>query len=299
MCSPSLRVLAFLTTAALLAPTPPAQGGGGGANPAIVYLKTTKSRTDLYVMDADGTDRMLVRAGVGRGGPVWSPNGLQIAFVTSSRVYVCNRDGSGLVQVGQSSEAWPGVSWSPVPAPDGHYRIAYHSTVAGTGSSELFLVDPNGQNTLQLTATPGIDEYAMTWSRNAGQLAVATWDDFGTHIELLTLGSPSEGACTVTMRQTLVSDPSFNTWFSSLDWGRVTDQIAYDVTDAYTGATAVWTLPVAQPAAARILAVGSRGSWSPNDSQIVYGNTGMIYRVNADGTGRVSIGAGFYPAWRR
>jgi Tol biopolymer transport system component len=291
---PLLTASLFLLAAAPLAPCSAAV-----VDPAIVYLKGTSSRTDLYVMDADGTDRTVVRTRVGRGNPVWSPNGLQVAYVSSYRVYVCNRNGTNVVQVGLSSEVWPSISWSPVPAPDGHYRIAYHSFVASTGSSELFLVDPNGQNTQQLTATPCTDEYSTTWSRDGARMAVDTWDDFGTHVELLTLASPAPGVCTVAARQELVGDPSFSTWFTGLDWGRATDQLAYTVVNSTTGSSQIWILTVGQPGSAHLLVAGSRASWSPDDTQLVYSNGSSIYRLNANGTGQVLLAAGFAPAWRR
>jgi Tol biopolymer transport system component len=98
-------------------------GSSGGdqhteiSNGKIAFIR----RSDIYVMNADGTGQINLtraKAGVGRG--VWSPNGKKIAFFarpTGERfldIYVINADGSGetnLTRTKSSSEGAP--SWSP------------------------------------------------------------------------------------------------------------------------------------------------------------------------------------------
>lgn len=68
---------------------------------------------DIWVMDADGTDREIAIGGpTDDFGPAWSPDGTQIAFVRfdDRTVYVANADGTGQYAVhplrGQAVPAW-------------------------------------------------------------------------------------------------------------------------------------------------------------------------------------------------
>jgi TolB protein len=72
---------------------------------------------DLYTMNADGTDIRRVTSGGGVSHPVWSPDGRQIAFTTSSgpsMIAVINADGTAeriIARTKGGSDLNP--SWSP------------------------------------------------------------------------------------------------------------------------------------------------------------------------------------------
>jgi TolB protein len=154
--------------------------------------------------------------------PVWSPDGTKLAFQSeirgalflSGRVFVANRDGSGLRQVSPETADYSydtGAAWSPDGtrilyshtsvltvinadgtgvrslgvngmqpswSPDGS-RIAYTWYVGGIVS--IFVADPNGANARQLT-TPAEGDQDPQWSPDGRQLVFGRTEAGATHL---------------------------------------------------------------------------------------------------------------------
>jgi Tol biopolymer transport system component len=94
----------------------------------------------------------------------WSPDGSKIAFssrrqVVDQQIYVMEDDGRQLIKLtsGESSNYFP--SWSP----DGK-KIAYTSSGPYPKGSDIYIIDANGSNIINLTDTPDIDDYLPVWS---------------------------------------------------------------------------------------------------------------------------------------
>jgi TolB protein len=68
-------------------------------------------------------------------------------------------DGRQLIKLtsGESSNYFP--SWSP----DGK-KIAYTSSGPYPKGSDIYIIDANGSNIINLTDTPDIDDYLPVWS---------------------------------------------------------------------------------------------------------------------------------------
>ncbi|NCC35379.1 MAG: hypothetical protein EOM24_25710, partial [Chloroflexia bacterium] len=137
--------------------------------------------SDIYVMQADGSNiRRLTRLDWASQ-PVWSPDGQRIAFIQASDgltpgLFTMNADGSDIVQVqtgldmGEGSGRWlAGPAWSP----DGT-RIAFTSGVAVEVEgmpifhpySDIFVVDSNGGNAQLL-----VSGASPAWSPDGSRLA--------------------------------------------------------------------------------------------------------------------------------
>ena len=126
----------------------------------------------IFVMNADGTRRRNLTEDTDlrfNWGPAWSPDGSKIAFDSrrlfgGDDIYVMTAEGKALEQL----TAGPGSSWSPVYSPDGK-KIAFASNRGG--DANIFLMDANGKNAVNLTRTPpGIDNDDPSWPQ--GGLAV-------------------------------------------------------------------------------------------------------------------------------
>ena len=119
--------------------------------------------SDIYVMNADGSNPINLTQGIGRNAnPVWSPDSSKIAFErhdsfgTPSEIYVMNADGSNPVNLTQNPAHDRFPSWSP----DGT-RIAFQSS-RGL-NSEIYVMSADGSNLVNLTQNPANDA-APVWS---------------------------------------------------------------------------------------------------------------------------------------
>jgi Tol biopolymer transport system component len=82
---------------------------------------TAQYREAIWTINADGSDRRLIYQGIPlRGaslptGPVWLPDGRQLAFSSNAGTYVANADGTHLHRIGKGSGG--AIAWQPIPSP--------------------------------------------------------------------------------------------------------------------------------------------------------------------------------------
>ena len=99
----------------------------------IVYSRSVSGApTDqIYVMDADGTDKQPLTTGEQGGGahPTWSPDGASIAFVRAQDIWTMDADGGNQVRVADAGWDLSSPEWSP----DGQ-SIAYVHNDQAAGS---------------------------------------------------------------------------------------------------------------------------------------------------------------------
>jgi formylglycine-generating enzyme required for sulfatase activity len=175
----------------------------------IAFVAGRDSSSEIYVMNlqdalrgVDGTDQLrLTHNSAADSSPAWSPDGMQIAFVSdrdgAPAVYVMNADGSDqqrLMQTGSDGEDSP--DWSP----DGS-RIAFCSTRAGHWA--IYVANVDGTDAQCLTASGAAsDEYAPTWSPDGTRIAFQSnvdgqWDIYvmnadGTEHQRLTTSTEND-----------------------------------------------------------------------------------------------------------
>ena len=120
---------------------------------------------EIFVMNSDGTEvRQLTFNGAEDSWPRWSPNGKWIAFhsnVTGNfEIYVITPDGEFLTPVTD----YAGLDQFPEWSPNGKQLAIRRDT-------DIYLIDLDGANPMQLTAgNPGFNQMA-SWSPDGRRLA--------------------------------------------------------------------------------------------------------------------------------
>jgi Tol biopolymer transport system component len=122
--------------------------------------------TDLYTVNADGTNRVQVTNGIGFDQhPRWSPSGMFIAYEADRGgrgIYVIKADGTGTeTKVSGAVGSFGVVEW----APDGS-RLAFKSS-----AEKVYLVNPDGSGLTLLTDVPADGGGAVFWSPDSAKVA--------------------------------------------------------------------------------------------------------------------------------
>jgi TolB protein len=142
----------------------------------------------LYVMDADGKNQKRLSENGHRDEiPAWSPDGKRIAFTdlrgdgkgkVAPNIHVVDWSGRNEARIveGGSDPAW---------SPDGK-KILFLGR--RWGRSDLWLVDPDGKNEVNLTNSTE-DKSAAVWSKDGSQIAYLASKDGKTQLRLLNIKS--------------------------------------------------------------------------------------------------------------
>jgi hypothetical protein len=125
----------------------------------ILFVQGTDKAHLRTVSPGGGPGHQLGKSASGVSAPDWSPDGTQIAYVSSGDVYVANADGSGVrpFAAGLRAENYP--AWSP----DGR-SIAY------TIGNALYVRALDGDATRRI-ARDGVEILGPTWSPNGERIA--------------------------------------------------------------------------------------------------------------------------------
>lgn len=171
---------------------PPQNDAAGSASPAwspdgtqiafaaqIGSLAEDPRLSEIYVMDADGTNRRrLTTNDDADASPSWSPDGERIAFTrivdqgtdgARSGIFVLDADDGREVQITQA--ALPNFDLSPAWSPDGS-MIAFTRASPSAGS-ELYLVALEGSALRKLTSDGGEPD----WSPDGKRIAFTSFRD--------------------------------------------------------------------------------------------------------------------------
>jgi Tol biopolymer transport system component len=168
-------------------------------------------------MNADVSDqtRLTTNAG-GDFLPAWSPDGQQIAFISTRDgpfgIYVMGDDGSNPTRLTP-----PAVNdWLPTWSPDGE-RIAFGST--RDGNNEIYVMNADGSGQTRIT-TNAASDWLPAWSPDGGQIAFIS--DRDGNDEIYVMNADGSGQTRLTTHAADDLDPD---WGAARDTGVVRAQV--------------------------------------------------------------------------
>lgn len=219
----------------------------------VVFYSEEGGNADIFVMDADGSNRKRLTQGPADDGyPAWSPDGTRISFDSDRdgnyEIYVMNADGSQIVRLTKNPARDVSAAWSS----DGS-KIAFMSD--RSGGFDIYIMNSNGSDVNRITQLGSC--WFPQWSPDGTRLSFHVGRDVyvmkkdGTGLERLTF-DPQNGM--------------YPSW--SPDGRRIVFMSWRD------GSTALYTMNSDGSAQARVL-WSSRGDyidprWSPDGSQFVF-----------------------------
>jgi Tol biopolymer transport system component len=212
--------------------------------------------------------------------PSWSPDGRRIAFTgasdRSSDIFVVNADGTGLRNLTRSPTAHDhGPAWSP----DGRL-ITFVSNrrpkgLIGLLSDDLYVVRANGDGMRRLTRTESEDERSPTWSPDGREIAFVR-ESHPTNVYVIHVDGNDLRRLTA----------SAGSEVSGLAWSPDGLCVAYVGT---RGGANIYVVDRTGGLPENLTYRSDDGSynpsWSPDGRRIAFEREGLIYVMNADGSG--------------
>ena len=225
----------------------------------------------IFVMDADGSNQTRLTSG--DAAAVWSPNGCQIVFRRGSGIYVMDADGSHQALVTRMHGTIAESDSRSYFSPDGS-RILFRGIGTDSGSPDLFIVNVDGSNLINLTNNTAWfpSDWAPYWSPDGSKILFASSrEPRGIYV------MNADGADA--QRLWAGDDPAW-----SPDGSKIAFLSDFDIVVMNADGTNLTPLTDGSR-------MSMRFSWSPDGSRIAFETVGddekrLLEVMNADGTER-------------
>lgn len=248
----------------------------------IVFTSGRSGNTDIYVMNADGSQVTLTTDPASDIEPTWSPDGSKVAFTTGRdgnlEIYVMNADGSNPVNLTNH----PADELNPAWSPDGA-KIAFRSD--RDGDFEIYVIDADGSNETRLTNNPAQD-LSPAWSPDGSKIAFTTTRDVDAEIYVM----DPDGSNPINLTNNPATD-------LSAAWSPDGSKIAFST--FRFGNYDIYSMDADGFNPVRLTSDpdwDDAPSWSPDGSRIVFStyrganfDDRDIYVIDADGSNRVGL----------
>lgn len=148
----------------------------------IVFARSDSFGSKIYIVNRDGSGLRLLRDNAGTD-PAWSPDGEHIAYTIDFSLYVTDKDGKRLQHLGNSSA----IGFFPAWSPDGKRLALLGASGVGYNASKIYLIDSDGNN-LHPISDAVAGESHLAWSPDGSKIAFRSFEGCGD-IDVLDLKS--------------------------------------------------------------------------------------------------------------
>ena len=155
----------------------------------IVFFSDRGGAFQIWVMDADGSNPVVLTTSGNNAFPSWSPDGTRIVFASlrdgNFEIYVMDDDGANQSRLTTNSA----LDLNPAFSPDGT-KIVFDTERHGS-NNEIYVMDDDGANPVRLTTNTAEDFYPA-WSPDGLFIAFSSNRDGATTVWVMGAGGSNQ-----------------------------------------------------------------------------------------------------------
>ncbi len=225
------------------------------AGDRIAFSFDNMSGPRLYVINRDGSGLHILRDNVRYGRPSWSPDGESIAYDTDQGIYITDADGVTLRHI-QESPWLEFPTWSP----DGKKLALVGSSTSYYAPYNIYLVDSDGKNLHTVTDAIAADS-RLSWSPDGKEIAFSSYKGCGD-INVLNLATGMITNLTNTMSLTEI-DPAWSPDGNYIAYSRDYSASCAQNGVPASGGSGLFIMRADGQGEKRLTEYGSQPSWWP------------------------------------